>query len=121
MHYKRLKIFSLCKSELYQAIWVIAYTNKIRPKPKKEPSKSTKKIDVLQEFAKRSEEKPSISLVIVGHVDAGKSTLMGHLLYLLGEVDEKVIRKYERESQKIGKGSFKFAWVLDATGEERER
>jgi elongation factor 1 alpha-like protein len=46
---------------------------------------------------------------------------MGHLLYLLGEVDERLIRKYERESQKAGKGSFMFAWVLDETGEERDR
>ena len=89
----------------------------------KKPAKASgKRINVVQEFAERaSKGKPTISLVIVGHVDAGKSTLMGHLLYLLGEVDERVIRKYEHESQKIGKGSFKFAWVLDATGEERER
>ena len=46
---------------------------------------------------------------------------MGHLLYLLGEVDERVIKKYERESQKIGKGSFMYAWVLDETDQERER
>ena len=61
---------------------------------------------------------PSSSL---GHVDAGKSTLMGHLLFLLGEVSDKVMNKYERESQKIGKSSFKFAWALDETAEERER
>jgi len=57
----------------------------------------------------------------LGHVDAGKSTLMGHLLYLLGEVKERTMKKYEHESQKIGKSSFAFAWVLDETGEERSR
>jgi elongation factor 1 alpha-like protein len=56
-----------------------------------------------------------------GHVDAGKSTLMGHFLYALGQVSEKTIKKYEREAQKIGKSSFAYAWVLDETGEERSR
>ena len=56
-----------------------------------------------------------------GHVDAGKSTLMGHLLYLLGEVNEKTMKKYERDSSKIGKSSFAYAWILDETGEERSR
>ncbi|KAJ3212960.1 HBS1-like protein [Dinochytrium kinnereticum] len=56
-----------------------------------------------------------------GHVDAGKSTMMGHLLYLLGEVDERTMRKYEKDSEKMKKGSFAFAWVLDATEEERSR
>ena len=46
---------------------------------------------------------------------------MGHLLFLLGEVSDKVMNKYERESQKMGKSSFKFAWALDETAEERER
>ncbi|CAG8836418.1 16937_t:CDS:2, partial [Racocetra persica] len=55
------------------------------------------------------------------HVDAGKSTLMGHLLYLLGEVNERTMKQYERDSSKIGKSSFAYAWVLDETGEERNR
>jgi elongation factor 1 alpha-like protein len=46
---------------------------------------------------------------------------MGHLLYLLGEVNEKTMKKYERDSSKIGKSSFAYAWVLDETGEERAR
>ncbi|KAJ3136369.1 HBS1-like protein [Physocladia obscura] len=80
-----------------------------------------KKIDVLAEYAKRNSDKSSINLVIVGHVDAGKSTLMGHLLYLLGEVNEKTMKKYERDAEKMKKGSFCFAWVLDETEEERSR
>lgn len=54
-------------------------------------------------------------------MDAGKSTLMGHLLYLLGYVDRKTMRRYENESKAIGKDSFHFAWVLDAGNEERQR
>lgn len=54
-----------------------------------------------------------------GHVDAGKSTLMGHLLYQLGNVNQRVMHKYEQESKKLGKSSFAYAWVLDETEEER--
>ncbi|EEB10417.1 conserved hypothetical protein [Pediculus humanus corporis] len=60
-------------------------------------------------------------MVVIGHVDAGKSTLMGHLLYALGQVNKKTLHKYEQESRKIGKQSFVYAWILDETGEERSR
>lgn len=56
-----------------------------------------------------------------GHVDAGKSTLMGKLLYELGRLDEKTRRANERGSSKVGKSSFSWAWGLDETTEERER
>ncbi len=65
--------------------------------------------------------KPHMNLVIIGHVDHGKSTLVGHLLVLTGTVDERTIKKFEEEAEKIGKASFKFAWVLDKLKEERER
>ena len=60
-----------------------------------------------------------INLVVIGHVDAGKSTLMGHVLYKLGFVQRKTMQKYEHESKKLGKASFAYAWVLDETEEER--
>ena len=63
----------------------------------------------------------TLHVVIIGHVDSGKSTLMGHLLYLLGEIDKNILHKYEKESQNIGKGSFKFAWIMDEREEERKR
>jgi hypothetical protein len=69
----------------------------------------------------RGEEKQQIHLVVIGHVDAGKSTMMGHLLYDLGNVPQRVMHKYEQESKKMGKQSFMYAWVLDETGEERTR
>jgi elongation factor 1-alpha len=68
-----------------------------------------------------SSKKPHLNLVIIGHVDHGKSTMTGHLLYLAGAVDQRTMDKYEEESTKIGKGSFKFAWALDKLKEERER
>lgn len=67
----------------------------------------------------RGGNKEQIHMVTIGHVDAGKSTLMGHLLYKLGKVNQKLMHKYEQESKKIGKQSFMYAWILDETGEER--
>ncbi|MGQ4893956.1 MAG: translation elongation factor EF-1 subunit alpha [Candidatus Njordarchaeia archaeon] len=66
-------------------------------------------------------KKPHINLVIIGHVDHGKSTTVGHFLYLVGSVDERVLKKYEEEAKQIGKESWKYAWVLDKLAEERKR
>jgi len=66
-------------------------------------------------------EKPHLNLIIIGHVDHGKSTTTGHLLYLAGVVDERTIKQYEEEAKKLGKETFKFAWILDNLKEERER
>lgn len=58
----------------------------------------------------------------MGHVDHGKSTLTGHLLFEAGYIDQKTIDQYAKESEKTGAGdTFKFAWVLDTIKEERER
>ncbi|MEM3055493.1 MAG: translation elongation factor EF-1 subunit alpha [Candidatus Bathyarchaeia archaeon] len=66
-------------------------------------------------------EKPHLNLVIMGHVDHGKSTTTGHMLYLAGVVDERTVKQYEEEAKKMGKETFKFAWILDNLKEERER
>jgi len=62
-----------------------------------------------------------LNLVIMGHVDHGKSTTTGHMLYLAGAIEERIIKAYEEEARKLGKETFKFAWVLDNLKEERER
>jgi len=70
-----------------------------------------------------SKEKDRINLVVVviGHVDSGKSTSTGHLIYKCGGIDARTIEKYEKEAQEMGKESFKYAWVLDKLKAERER
>ncbi|XP_033120934.1 HBS1-like protein isoform X1 [Anneissia japonica] len=78
-------------------------------------------IDIAKAFEERQAEKPLLNLVVIGHVDAGKSTLMGHLLQQLGNVNQRTMHRYEQESKKQGKASFAYAWVLDETGEERQR
>ncbi|NP_001116969.1 elongation factor 1 alpha [Strongylocentrotus purpuratus] len=66
-------------------------------------------------------EKAHINIVVVGHVDSGKSTTTGHLIYKCGGIDKRVIEKFEKEASDLGKGSFKYAWVLDKLKAERER
>jgi elongation factor 1-alpha len=65
--------------------------------------------------------KPHLNLVIMGHVDHGKSTTTGHLLFDAGAIDDRTIKAYQDEADKMGKGTFKYAWVLDNLKEERER
>jgi len=66
-------------------------------------------------------EKQHLSLVVIGHVDAGKSTATGHLIYKCGGIDKRTIEKFEKEAAEMGKASFKYAWVLDKLKAERER
>jgi len=66
-------------------------------------------------------EKTHINIVVIGHVDSGKSTTTGHLIYQCGGIDKRTIEKFEKEAQEMGKGSFKYAWVLDKLKAERER
>ena len=58
-------------------------------------------------------EKPHVNLVVIGHVDSGKSTSTGHLIYKCGGIDKRTIEKFEKESSEMGKSSFKYSWVLD--------
>lgn len=66
-------------------------------------------------------DKQHMNLVVIGHVDAGKSTATGHLIYKCGGIDKRTIEKFEKEAAEIGKASFKYAWVLDKLKAERER
>jgi len=85
-----------------------------------DPLPKGKNLNVLSEYEK-SKSKRSASFVVVGHVDAGKSTLMGRLLLDLKEVDDRTIERYRKEAEAMGKSSFALAWVLDQGTEERSR
>ena len=60
-------------------------------------------------------------MVVLGHVDAGKSTLMGQVLLQLGHVQKRTITKYQKQAAELGKASFALAWVMDEDDSERER
>ncbi|KAJ5051648.1 uncharacterized protein L3040_001423 [Drepanopeziza brunnea f. sp. 'multigermtubi'] len=84
------------------------------------PKAKSRNLDVLSEFEK-AKTKNAANFVVIGHVDAGKSTLMGRLLYDLKVVDQRTIDRYKKEAEKMGKSSFALAWVLDQGTEERSR
>merc|ERR1712154_428130 len=81
-----------------------------------QPTKTNKTIKMGKD-----KDKLHINIVVIGHVDSGKSTTTGHLIYKCGGIDERTIAKFEKEAQEMGKGSFKYAWVLDKLKAERER
>jgi elongation factor 1-alpha len=66
-------------------------------------------------------EKVHINIVVIGHVNSGKSTTVGHLIYKLGGIAKKDMDTFEKEATEIDKCSFKYAWVLDKLKAERER
>merc|ERR1712066_649140 len=75
----------------------------------------------VSRFTMSRKEKTHVNIVVIGHVDSGKSTTTGHLIYQCGGIDKRTIEKFEKEAQEMGKGSFKYAWVLDKLKAERER
>ena len=104
-----------------------------KPAPKKEePKPAPKKEEEIVEEEEDEEEKyegeildetakKHINIVFIGHVDAGKSTLCGHVLYQAGIVDQRTIEQYQAESAKEGRGSWYFSWVMDLSKEERAK
>ena len=58
-------------------------------------------------------QKGRISFVLIGHVDCGKSTIAGHLIYQCNGVDQHKIEKFEKEAAEVGKASYKYAWLTD--------
>ncbi|CDH09227.1 related to Elongation factor 1 alpha-like protein [Zygosaccharomyces bailii ISA1307] len=103
-----------------ESVAKIKMQEKAKPEYKK-ATKPTKPLDPVDIPSYLNKAKPHCSFVVIGHVDSGKSTLMGRLLYDLGVVDINHIRKLKRESEIVGKSSFHLAWVMDQTPEERER
>ena len=66
-------------------------------------------------------EKPNMNVVFVGHVDAGKSTIVGRMMFESGAVSEQQMAKLKEEATKHGKVGFEFAYIMDKVREERER
>ncbi|TPR04591.1 Galactose oxidase, central domain family protein [Aspergillus niger] len=67
------------------------------------------------------EKKEHVNIVFIGHVDAGKSTLGGSILYVTGMVDERTLEKYKRDAKEAGRETWYLSWALDLTNEERAK
>lgn len=80
------------------------------PKPKPKPKPPVEE-----------NRKDNINIVFIGHVDAGKSTISGHILLLTGQVDKRTMEKYEREAKEKNRESWYLSWALDTNEEERDK
>ncbi|KAK6434657.1 hypothetical protein LTR95_009155, partial [Oleoguttula sp. CCFEE 5521] len=90
--------------------------------PAAQPKVKSKNIDVPTVWAETTAtRRPSAAFVVIGHVDHGKSTLMGRLLLDTGAVHQRDIDRYRKEAAEQGKASFALAWVMDTSADERER
>ncbi|KAB5532702.1 eukaryotic peptide chain release factor GTP-binding subunit [Coniochaeta sp. 2T2.1] len=65
--------------------------------------------------------KEHVNIIFMGHVDAGKSTLGGSILYATGMVDQRTLDKYKREAKDMGRETWYLSWALDVTNEERAK
>lgn len=77
--------------------------------------------DVDDETLKEIYGKEHINIIFIGHVDAGKSTLGGSILYATGMVDQRTMDKYKREAKDMGRETWYLSWALDLTNEERSK
>lgn len=79
--------------------------------------------DVDEETLKEiyGEQREHVNLVFIGHVDAGKSTLGGSILYATGMVDDRTLEKYKRDAKDAGRETWYLSWALDLTNEERSK
>jgi len=103
-----------------------------RASPTGTPEKTTKgraadavekeqEADVDEELLKEMYGKEHVNVIFLGHVDAGKSTLGGSILYATGMVDERTMDKYKREAKEAGRETWYLSWALDLTKEERAK
>ncbi|KAI7285752.1 elongation factor EF-1 alpha subunit [Hortaea werneckii] len=87
-----------------------------------QPKVKSKGLDVPKLWvADKAARKGEAAFVVIGHVDHGKSTLMGRLLLDTGAVSQRDIDRYQKQAAELGKSSFSLAWVMDTGSEERER
>ena len=93
------------------------------PKPNKQSNKAKEEAEkkLLEEFKALGQEKDHVNIVFIGHVDAGKSTLGGQILFLTGNVDDRTIQKYEREAKEKNRDSWYMAYIMDTNDEERAK
>ena len=92
-------------------------------KKQKKVSKEIKDITVVphEECVEVDESRDPASFVFIGHVDAGKSTICGNLIYSMGIVDQRTIEKFKKEAKDKGRDSWWLAYVMDSSDEEKAK
>ncbi|KAJ4380381.1 translation termination factor GTPase eRF3 [Neurospora sp. IMI 360204] len=83
--------------------------------------KDIQSADVDDETLKEIYGREHMNIIFIGHVDAGKSTLGGSILYVTGMVDQRTLDKYKREAKEMGRETWYLSWALDLTNEERAK
>ncbi|KAJ3271149.1 translation termination factor GTPase eRF3 [Terramyces sp. JEL0728] len=94
---------------------------KEEPKKTAAPAPTPKVVDEPEEEISVDGIKENINILFMGHVDAGKSTMGGHILLLTGMVDKRTMEKYEQEAKELGRESWYLSWALDLNQEERDK
>eukprot|EP00978_Attheya_sp_CCMP212_P005248 scaffold11659_cov49-Attheya_sp.AAC.5 len=97
---------------------------KMEPAPAPTPKPAAPKPVVVKEAAepiKEGDPREHLNLVFIGHVDAGKSTLSGNILYITENVDKRTIERYEREAKELNRESWFLAFIMDTNEEERAK
>ncbi|KAJ1539920.1 translation termination factor GTPase eRF3, partial [Cladochytrium tenue] len=89
--------------------------------PAPEPVAEEEEEDLVPVEDKDNTSKDHLNIVFIGHVDAGKSTMGGHILFLTGMVDKRTMEKYEKEAKELGRESWYLSWALDLNQEERNK
>lgn len=106
----------------------VSAASKSKPEPKPQPEPVVDLPVVVSEEDQRlidqffaTQQRDRLNVVFIGHVDAGKSTMGGNILYLTGMVDKRTLEKYEREAKEAGRESWYLSWALDTYKEERAK
>lgn len=97
------------------------YEQTIRIKDSESATPKVSSVKTISVPTKKEDEKENVNIVFIGHVDAGKSTIGGHIMYLTGQVDKRTLEKYEREAKEKNRETWYLSWALDTNPEERDK
>ena len=75
----------------------------------------------MEEIIAQEDPRENVNVVFIGHVDAGKSTICGSIMYITGMVDKRTIEKFEREAKVRNRESWFLAYIMDTNEEERAK
>ncbi|WOL20191.1 eukaryotic peptide chain release factor GTP-binding subunit [Canna indica] len=93
----------------------------LEPRVKEKELAANEVVEELVELDEETDKKRHLNVVFIGHVDAGKSTIGGQILFLSGQVDDRTIQKYEKEAKDKSRESWYMAYIMDTNEEERTK